>query len=347
MQDLIFVGDSAMPDINFAALDRFSYKTYEDANTIANLDTESATRIRSAGTYEGALSALRRTDEEKADNNAIRTELLKSLGQAFHIEGMQERSDGKVTFNSQFMDRLGKLFGADLKQGDFGIAADGSVASGKPLTQRRITAILNKAASYVDSSQKFSSYVYAGKTSAFIAEFNKLGGQTTEAGKKLAKTIEVASKMLCILDKPSDKDPNLKNTLLQENFWYSPETAELVSSNRHWGVNYVSQGDLHSLEYVNNDQQMKDVLRENGLDIDLGLAPFSEGNTSQEAIDAINSDFQSKLQNFVKTACDAWGKVQQGQIPVDRFLEAFNADSGQGQNLAAFLNNMQSLEAAG
>lgn len=42
------------------------------------------------------------------------------------------------------MDRLEQLLGKELKRSDFGIGADGTVSSGKPLTARRIKAILNK-----------------------------------------------------------------------------------------------------------------------------------------------------------------------------------------------------------
>ena len=42
------------------------------------------------------------------------------------------------------MDRLGQLLGKSLKRGDFGIDNDGYVASGCPLTARRIKFILAK-----------------------------------------------------------------------------------------------------------------------------------------------------------------------------------------------------------
>lgn len=50
------------------------------------------------------------------------------------------------------MDKLEKLLGKELKRGDFGIGSDGTVTSGKPLTARRIRAIINKIdQQYTDS----------------------------------------------------------------------------------------------------------------------------------------------------------------------------------------------------
>ena len=52
-------------------------------------------RGTSFGIYSGALSALTRSSEEKAANNAARTELLKALGCAFNVKG-KARLVGKM-----------------------------------------------------------------------------------------------------------------------------------------------------------------------------------------------------------------------------------------------------------
>ena len=44
------------------------------------------------------------------------------------------------------MDKLAKLLGPEFKRDDFGVGADGTVTSGRPLTQRRISAIMKQAA---------------------------------------------------------------------------------------------------------------------------------------------------------------------------------------------------------
>ena len=134
--------------INFnpAALDAFRNAQLTGENAIANLQhsSEGTGGIRQAGSYKGAFAAMFRTGTERAENNAVRTELLRSLGQAFGLEGMSEK-DGKVTFSKKFMDKLEQILGKEFKRDDFGINADGTVSSGKPLTQRRITAILDRA----------------------------------------------------------------------------------------------------------------------------------------------------------------------------------------------------------
>ena len=74
-----------------------------------------------------------------------RTELLCSLGNAFGLNGMGQNKDGVTTFSKSFMDKLQKLLGDEFKRNDFGISDDGTVTSGKPLTQRRVSAIVKQA----------------------------------------------------------------------------------------------------------------------------------------------------------------------------------------------------------
>ncbi len=102
--------------------------------------------------------------------SAVRTELLKSLGQAFGIQGMQE-AHGQVKFSQDFMDKLQQVLGPELKRGDFGISADGLVTSGKPLTQRHISAIINRATT-VGTPVDFSIDDYQKKTEFLIDKFN-------------------------------------------------------------------------------------------------------------------------------------------------------------------------------
>ena len=51
----------------------------------------------------------------------MRTELLKSLGQAFGLKGMTEEN-GKVKFSQEFMNKLESLLGPNVfKKSDFGV----------------------------------------------------------------------------------------------------------------------------------------------------------------------------------------------------------------------------------
>ena len=128
---------------NISALNTFRNVNLGGDNAIANLNGEGGIKKnKELGNFIGRMFRLPTT---KANNNAVRAELLRSLGQAFGLGGVSER-DGKLHFSADFMARLESILGRDiLKTGDFEIGADGSVTSGKPLTQRRITAIVNKA----------------------------------------------------------------------------------------------------------------------------------------------------------------------------------------------------------
>lgn len=191
-------------ELNSAALNVYRNAAFADAKTIINKDGDG---IKANGVYTGALSALTRSSEEKAANNLARTELLKALGRAFNVKGMTEE-EGKVTFSKDFMARLEKILGADFKRGDFGINAKGEVTSGKPLTMRRIQAIVTKADLVGNGS--FSLPVYEKKLDAikqalgydkFSAEEFKLIAEHNT----LARTFMLASNIVEFLKHEADK----------------------------------------------------------------------------------------------------------------------------------------------
>ena len=128
-------------ELNSSALNTFRQLHLDNANAIIHVDGDG---LKQDGAYSGALSALSRSKEAQAENNAARTALLKALGRAFNVKGMTEE-DGKVTFTKGFMDRLEAILGKDFKRSDFKLTANGEVASGRPLTMRRIDAIVKKA----------------------------------------------------------------------------------------------------------------------------------------------------------------------------------------------------------
>ncbi|MBQ6669716.1 MAG: hypothetical protein IJM72_06640 [Deltaproteobacteria bacterium] len=130
---------------NPAALDMFRNAQLAGENSVANLDGKGG--LKANGTFHGGniFRTIGRSGDERRANNEVRTELLKSLGQAFNLSGVREAS-GKVTFSKDFMTMLEKLLGGDvLKTGDFDIDANGAVSSGRPLTARRIRAIISRA----------------------------------------------------------------------------------------------------------------------------------------------------------------------------------------------------------
>ena len=105
----------------------------------------------------------------KERNNAVRTELLKALGQAFNIDGATTVQGGKTRFSDGFMRTLEEIIGPEaFKRDDFGLEG-GEVASGKPLTLRRIKAII-KAACAKGETDVYDGNIYLAKVDA-ITDF--------------------------------------------------------------------------------------------------------------------------------------------------------------------------------
>jgi hypothetical protein len=127
---------------NLNALSRFSNVNFGDNDAIANLDGGNGLVQNEKLGF--ILTRKFRSAVAERQNNAVRTELLKSLGRAFGLTGFNEENG---TFTDQFMDRLEEILGPAFKRGDFGIK-NGVVDSGKPLTQRRIQAVCNAATDY-------------------------------------------------------------------------------------------------------------------------------------------------------------------------------------------------------
>jgi hypothetical protein len=65
----------------------FRNVNFGNENAIANLNGTGGVKANGRYSLFGKFS---RTDAQRADNNAVRTELLKTLGQAFGIPGMSE-----------------------------------------------------------------------------------------------------------------------------------------------------------------------------------------------------------------------------------------------------------------
>ena len=128
-------------NFNSTALNTFRSAADWEADTMTRIDDGD---VAKNGEYGGMFSALKRTDAERESNNCVRTALLKALAQAFDLGGVREK-DEKTAFPADFMAKLEKLLGGALKRGDFEVGADGTVKSGKPLTARRIKAIIETA----------------------------------------------------------------------------------------------------------------------------------------------------------------------------------------------------------
>lgn len=188
-------------ELNSSALNAFRELHLENANAIINVDGEG---LKQNGTYSGALSSLSRSKEAQAENNAARTALLKALGRAFNVKGMNE-VDGKVTFTKDFMDRLETILGKDFKRGDFKLTANGEVASGRPLTMRRIDAIVKKAD--LVGAGTFSVDVYRRKFEVMLKDMGAAKMSPDDMKKKGGEfiTLHNIAKILTFLEKEADK----------------------------------------------------------------------------------------------------------------------------------------------
>ena len=135
--------------ITLSALDMFRNASAWTDNTKLNLNGQGG--VGNAGNYGGILSARSRQQPEKDANNAVRTALLKALAKTFNLATDPE-NDG-TRFSPDFMRKLEKLLGPAFKRDDFKVGADGVVSSGRPLTARRIKAILSSAKSAADDGR--------------------------------------------------------------------------------------------------------------------------------------------------------------------------------------------------
>ena len=144
-------------DLN--ALSRFSNVNFGDNDAIANLDGGNGLVQNEKLGF--ILTRKFRGSTAEKQNNAVRTELLKALGNAFGLNEGVVVNNGKTTFTDQFMNRLEEILGPAFKRGDFGIK-NGVVDSGKPLTQRRIHAIV-KAARAKGGAEAYDGTTYLAK----------------------------------------------------------------------------------------------------------------------------------------------------------------------------------------
>ncbi len=141
-----------------APLQLFSDPGLQNDNAIIQLGQDKA--LKSDSTFS-SMNIFRwmRSSETQQKNNAIRTQLLQSLGESFGLKGMGTGKNGEVTFSREFMDKLEKLIGPAFKREDFGVSAQGgAVTSGKPLTARRLNAIYASASVYDVSNFDLAAY---------------------------------------------------------------------------------------------------------------------------------------------------------------------------------------------
>lgn len=131
-------------NINFSALNSFRNLNLEvqgDKAILVDMDG----RYDSIDTYKGPLSAMVRSEGNRFVNNKMRENLMNALADAFGMtDQITTAENGKNQYSATLIDTLERHLGKDFKREDFGFTKDGLVTSGRPLTMRRVTAILNK-----------------------------------------------------------------------------------------------------------------------------------------------------------------------------------------------------------
>ncbi|MCR5414712.1 MAG: hypothetical protein K6F50_08330 [Kiritimatiellae bacterium] len=217
-------------NMDISSLNAFRKANFASMNEVAN---SADGKVSSAGAYKGGFSALFRKDAERHTNNATRTEFLRQLGNAFNVEGMTVSDDGTVKFSAAFMDKLEKIIGPEFKRKDFGVPSEGgAVSSGKPLTARRISAIVRKAS--IAGQGGFDADVYRAK---FDELLQRLAPKSSSGFiERCMKEIKFAQDCLEFVDKKFEKCFMKNDYILPENssrkyepayVFVHPETEEI------------------------------------------------------------------------------------------------------------------------
>ena len=206
-------------EFNPKALDVFRNAKLDNENAIANMDGNNA--IKGHGIYKGGIRVLFRSGDEKRANNEVRTQLLQSLGKAFGINScITTDKNGTVIFSKDFMDKLEKILGPEFKRDDFGIGdKGGAVSGGRPLTQRRITAIINKAALVGKTEYDYATY----KVKLNYIKDKIANLELTETQEYLR---DAANRHFNTVAKLMDFILNELDGLIEENYLYDPRNED-------------------------------------------------------------------------------------------------------------------------
>ncbi len=146
-----------MGTINMNAMSAYRQAALYSEDTVITTSGEKGHEtVREDGTFHRAniFRRLVRDTGEKTRNLCTRERLLENLADAIGYRVGTDERHNKV-FSADFMKTLKSILGDDvLKSADFELV-DGKVTSGRPLTQRRIMAIVSKLESYSKATAPF------------------------------------------------------------------------------------------------------------------------------------------------------------------------------------------------
>ncbi len=300
-----------MTDFNASALQSFRNFQPVTENTMAKVD---GGNVVGKGEYSGILSSIGRSKTEQAENNAVRTQLLQSLGKAFGIEGMSEEG-GKVKFSSEFMNKLEQLLGPKVfKKSDFGVSGtNGEVTGGHPLTGRRISAIMKQVA--IIGKGDFTTADYKAKLDFIKPQLEKLPEENRNQVK------EHFNKVGAMLDFLENR---LTDDLIEPNWEWETANEREQQSIPKWAMHEPGKAQ-QPLATKNplNDMLFKE---ENG-----GMLVHLENIPRLEEIDdpkVITNYIRNAMQQFVKTSCDLWLDTADKPEIRDKFTKLLGTLSG-------------------
>ena len=291
---------------NLSALDTFRTANLGGADAIANLGE--GDKIVKKNDYHGAIGAMFRGRKTEAANNAVRTELLRALGNAFGLEGVGRNDKGVVTFSKDFMDKLAKLLGPEFKRDDFGVGADGTVKSGKPLTQRRITSIVRQAT--LAARGEFDAAIYRAKLGSIGEALAKMPPNT--------KYVDSAKAYFAYAGKCLDFLENDFEGLIQENPDWSEHRAKTDPDYDVPRFCFVRPGQYEGepcanrnlfVNYIAYDSSIKPVLHYELYDLPKELKTPEDVKTLKDYV-------RNTIRMFIQTSTDLFLDAQKaGKLP--------------------------------
>lgn len=251
-------------DINLSALNAFRNLGIQNEKAIL-VDMDD--KYGSIDTYKGPLSAMKRTEGERLDNNKMREKLLDALANAFGMSDEITVVGGKKQYSSELLNTLEKHLGKEFKRADFGFTKSGTVTSGRPLTMRRVTAILDKL-----ENAKFNISVHEKlleKARDRLSSFDLDSPKFDIAAKK----IHNATQYLQILKNDAKGEPLIFFNVLEEEYSIrdiSNENGPLTSAS-----------DLEAVK--------KYITKKLGLEVTLLMAEILKEALTEESVNKLNN----------------------------------------------------------
>lgn len=272
-------------NINFSALNAF--RNVEVQNNKAILVDVGGDRYRSISTYKGPLSGMVRSEGERLVNNNMRENLMDALADAFGMKDQVTTVDGKKQYSTTLIDTLEKHLGKDFKREDFGFKG-GTVSSGRPLTMRRVTAILNKL-----ENVNFNISAHEKHLNRAQAKLDSMDLKSPEFATR-AKMIHDATRYLQILKNDAKGEPIVSFLGMLEEYSVKDTTRE--------DGQIITTRNLSTLE--------GHVINQLGIPVTLQMPDISENHEpSEELADKLNTIVMEAANTYLTSLLEELKKL--------------------------------------